>query len=122
VYNVDSMEVDCQGLHSLSGYRCCVEISIQQHMSNQPKYDFDFEDLEWTPEPWEKIAVYRAEFCNIFGGCTKCKGCATAGQLRAFSKPGVKGGVKPGHCGGVKVGQSMDVKWFGIWGRRGAGA
>jgi hypothetical protein len=48
----------------------------------------DGEDLEWIPEPEKQTTVFTAECCNVFGGCSKCKGIASAGQLRYASKPG----------------------------------
>jgi hypothetical protein len=47
----------------------------------------EIEDRESGPD--EDVVVFTAEFCVIYGGCTYCKGFATAEQLRSRSKPGL---------------------------------
>jgi hypothetical protein len=45
-------------------------------------------DLEWIPAPERQATVFTTGFCHVFGGCSECKGIASAGQLRYSSKPG----------------------------------
>lgn len=45
-------------------------------MADEPYFE------DWEPVPGGELAVFTAEFCDIFGGCERCAGHATAEELR----------------------------------------